>query len=152
MAPVISAAGIPFVNTLPFVGRSCPVTILISVVLPAPDGPSNPKISPALICNVMPFNTSLSPNRCTISVSSIILSAFIMAPPSPYCPPSSHFLLLHTVRFHRVSSFSRLFAFIAFPPSPDCPLSSCFLSPSTAQAPLPFFYFPVFPGKRSQPH
>jgi hypothetical protein len=42
--------------TVPLLGRTMPHTALISVVLPAPFGPSSAKISPRLISRLMPFS------------------------------------------------------------------------------------------------
>ncbi len=41
----------PATSTLPELGRTIPQTMLIKVVLPAPFGPSRPKISPARTSN-----------------------------------------------------------------------------------------------------
>src|SRR5438477_468102 len=53
----------PSTRTRPASGKSRPESTFISVVLPAPFGPSSPKISPAWISSVLPSSTSLARDR-----------------------------------------------------------------------------------------
>ena len=46
----------PPTDTLPSLGLAMPQMMLISVVLPAPFGPSSAKISPLLISRLMSFS------------------------------------------------------------------------------------------------
>ena len=48
----------PFTVIVPLVGLTMPQTMLISVVLPAPFGPSRPKISPRRISRFVGFSAS----------------------------------------------------------------------------------------------
>src|SRR6185295_18304407 len=61
----------PLTSAVPEVGRSSVVSIRISVDLPAPFGPSRPKISPASTANVIPFTAVKSPNFLTMFRTSI---------------------------------------------------------------------------------
>ena len=73
----------PFQNTLPPLGRVMPLIRLNSVVLPAPLGPSNPKISPSRTARLTP-STATSPPKRQLSAwisSSGGLGAFIGRPP-----------------------------------------------------------------------
>src|SRR3990170_6231776 len=57
----------------PASGRSRPVTIERVVVLPAPLGPTIPKIDPACTVRSMPATATVSPNRLTSpSISSTV--------------------------------------------------------------------------------
>src|SRR5688500_9324206 len=52
----------PATTALPLVGASSPVSILMVVVLPAPFGPRNPKISPDCTLKLTAFTAVKSPN------------------------------------------------------------------------------------------
>src|SRR5687768_15794265 len=52
---------IPATTARPLVGASSPVSILMVVVLPAPFGPRNPKISPAFTAKLTAFTAVKSP-------------------------------------------------------------------------------------------
>ena len=58
---------------VPDVGGSSVTIMRMSVDLPAPFGPSSPKISPALTSNVMPLTAVKSPNVLTMSRTSMAL-------------------------------------------------------------------------------
>src|SRR5262249_27694910 len=61
----------PFTVAVPSVGCNNVVSILISVDLPAPLGPSSPKISPRSTVKLTPFTAVMSPNRLTMFRTSI---------------------------------------------------------------------------------
>src|SRR5215210_9284172 len=66
---------IPFTTTDPLVGSDRPDTIRMVVVLPAPFGPRNPKISPAAAVRLRPSTAVKSPYLFVRSWISIILPA-----------------------------------------------------------------------------
>ncbi len=53
----------PLTSAVPEVGTSSVVSMRMSVDLPAPLGPSRPKISPSSTVNEMPSTAVKSPNR-----------------------------------------------------------------------------------------
>src|SRR5262245_52998469 len=61
----------PFTSAVPEVGTSSVVSMRIRVDLPAPFGPSRPKISPASTAKLTPFTAVKSPNFLTICWTSI---------------------------------------------------------------------------------
>src|ERR1700694_3079094 len=65
----------PSKTTRPAVGWNSPVTLLNSVVLPAPLGPMRAKTSPRLICKLTLSTATRPPNRLVKFVSSRMLSA-----------------------------------------------------------------------------
>src|SRR4029077_17571833 len=71
--PVMSR---PSKTTRPAVGWNSPVTLLNSVVLPAPLGPMRAKTSPRLICRLTLSTATSPPKRLVRSVSTRMLSAF----------------------------------------------------------------------------
>jgi hypothetical protein len=58
--------------TKPLSNESCPVRILMSVVLPAPDGPRSPNISPSPISKFIPDRTVFPEKPLYISLQRII--------------------------------------------------------------------------------
>src|SRR5262252_1762074 len=58
-------------TAVPLVGGSSVTSIRISVDLPAPFGPSSPKISPSSTVKLIPFTAVNSPNFLTILRTSI---------------------------------------------------------------------------------
>jgi hypothetical protein len=69
----------PLITAVPDVGGSSVTIIRISVDLPAPFGPSRPKISPSSTAKLMPLTAVKSPNVLTMFRTSI---AFIRK----WCP------------------------------------------------------------------
>src|SRR5439155_3225328 len=63
----------PLTSAVPAVGGSSVTSMRISVDLPAPLGPSSPKISPSSTAKVMPFTAVKSPNFLTMDRTSIAL-------------------------------------------------------------------------------
>src|SRR6185295_1734184 len=61
----------PLISAVPEVGGSSVVSIRISVDLPAPFGPSSPKISPSSTANEIPFTAVNSPNFLTMARTSM---------------------------------------------------------------------------------
>src|SRR3989304_3601224 len=70
-APGWERTSYPATSPRPLVGRSRPVSILMVVVLPAPLGPRNPKISPRCTPNVTPSTAVKVPNRLVSSSTSM---------------------------------------------------------------------------------
>ena len=71
-----AAASIPITCAVPDVGGSCPLSICIVVVFPAPFGPMKPKNSPAFTCKSRPSTAVSSPNRFVRSCASIGINRF----------------------------------------------------------------------------
>ena len=69
----------PLTSAVPAVGGSSVVSMRISVDLPAPFGPSSPKISPSSTAKLMPLTAMKSPNFLTICRTSM---AFMRSSPS----------------------------------------------------------------------
>ena len=61
----------PLTNAVPDVGGNSVVIMRMRVDLPAPFGPSSPKISPSATSNVMPLTASKSPNFLTMFLTSM---------------------------------------------------------------------------------
>src|SRR3990170_2239013 len=73
-APGWERTSYPATSPRPPLGRSRPVSILMVVVLPAPLGPRNPKISPRCTPNVTPSTAVKVPNRL-VSLSTSMTGA-----------------------------------------------------------------------------
>src|SRR5688572_5461594 len=70
-----SGMRVPSTSTVPVSGRSEPATILTSVVLPEPDGPSRPAMAPAGTDSEMSRSTRSEPKlRDTLSTRTSIAS------------------------------------------------------------------------------
>ena len=66
----------PLIRAVPEVGGSRVVNIRIKVDLPAPLGPSSPKISPSCTVKLSPFTAQKSPKHFFISMTSMADTAF----------------------------------------------------------------------------
>src|SRR5271166_2159047 len=69
----------------PDVGRSSPVRILIVVVLPAPLGPKNPKISPGATAKEMPSTAVASPKRLVMRSTTTSGGSILFGYRQVYC-------------------------------------------------------------------